>query len=54
MAQKTVKKSKSVAKQRKARNKQMNKWVVRVAIVLLILVFLAFMIVPLFSSPKIV
>lgn len=49
---KKINSKKNTAKLRKARKRQLSKWVVRIAIITLVLVFLAFMIIPLFSSPK--
>lgn len=45
---------KSISKQRKAQNKMLRKWTVRIAIIMLALVFLAFMVISLFSAPKVV
>lgn len=44
--------TKSSAKKRKAAQKKYNKIVVRIAITVLILVFLSFMIIPLFMGTK--
>lgn len=46
------KNNKRNAKQRKAARKRMRGWIVRVAVILLALSFLAFMIVSLFSAPR--
>lgn len=45
---------KSEAKKRKAANKKFRKWLVRIAIIVTVIVFLAFMIIPLFMGPKMV
>ena len=44
---------KSPAKQKKAAQKRMRKWIVRIAVFMLLLAFLAFMTVVLFSPPKV-
>ena len=54
MAKKDNSTRKSLAKQRKAAKKRMRTWVTRIAIILLALSFIAFMVVSLFSAPKIV
>ena len=45
---------KSSAKQKKALQKRMRKWLLRIAVFMLLFAFLAFMTVVLFSPPKVV
>ena len=45
---------KSDAKKRKAARKKLHNWLVRIAISVTVIVFLAFMIIPLFLEPRVV
>ncbi len=51
MAKKSVT-AKNSAKKRKTARKNLYKWAVRIAIIVMVLVFLAFMIFPMFVGPK--
>ena len=44
---------KSTAKQKKASQKRMRKWLLRIAVFILLFAFLAFMTVVLFSPPEV-